>query len=70
MCGVCVYVVCVVCVYMEVCVVCVYERNSEVIGGTDKKIIETNVISVDLVMSIPGTTILRDRGCISDLTKN
>jgi len=50
--------------------VCVYERNSEVIGGTDKKIIETNVISVDLVMSIPGTTILRDRGCISDLTKN
>ena len=56
---------------MCVCVcVYVYERNSEVIGGTDKKIIETNVISVDLVMSIPGTTILRDRGCISDLTKN
>lgn len=59
-----------VCVYARtrVCV-CVYERNSEVNGETDKKIIETNVISVDLVMTITGTTILKDISCISDLTK-
>ena len=56
------------CVCVCVCV-CVYERNSEVNGETDKKIIETHVISVDLVTSIPGATILKDRSCISDLTK-
>ena len=56
---------------MCVCVcVCIYERNSEVIGETDIKIIETNVISVDLVMSIPGTTILRDRSLSLTLPKS
>lgn len=45
-----------------------FMRNSELSRETDKEIIETNVIRVDLVMGSP-ETILKNRSSISDLTK-